>query len=210
MTPPLSVSRSSAQATSRALGSRWADAGHQIIIGERSSGSARRLADQIGQGATVVAPSDAIQAADVVLLAVPWRSIDDVIARTGAVHGALAGKVVIDPTNPVEHGVGRHLLDRGSAAEHIAQRAPGARVVKAFNVHPADRWEAATAQDVVALAGDDDLALDTVGRLVRSVGATPHTVGGLHRARQIEELAGMVIALAFAGIDPRSAVPGVD
>ncbi|MDF2559562.1 MAG: oxidoreductase coenzyme F420-dependent [Microbacterium sp.] len=193
----------------RALGSRWAAAGHQIVIGERSSGSAGRLATQVGKAAATAAPSDAARWADVVLLAVPWADLDDALALAGAADGALSGKVVIDPTNPVAHGDGRHLLEHGSAAENIAVRAPGAHIVKAFNVYPADHWKAATAQDVVALAGDDDVALDTVGRLVRAVGAVPHTVGGLHRARQIEELAGMVIALAFAGIDPRASVPGL-
>jgi hypothetical protein len=81
--------------------------------------------------------------------------------------------------------------------------------VKAFNVYPADQWAAASARDVVVLAGDDEKALETAARLVRDVGATPHSVGGLRRARQLEELAGMVIALAFAGIDPRSSVPGL-
>lgn len=117
---------------------------------------------------------------------------------------AVEAQLIGDDRIPPLHETESDLLSSG-----LDWLAPGARVVKAFNVYPAGRWEAATAHDVVALAGDDDLALDTVGRLVRAVGATPHTVGGLHRARQIEELAGMVIALAFAGIDPRSAVPGI-
>jgi predicted dinucleotide-binding enzyme len=150
---------------------------------------------------------DAVVGADVVLLAVPWAAVDDVLSGVGAGAGGLLAKTVIDPTNPVEHGRGRHLLDTGSAAEHIASRAPGAHVVKAFNVHPAAHWEHARPGDVVTIAGDDPTALDVVRGLVRDVGATPHTLGGLGRARQIEELAATVIALAFGGINPRSAVP---
>lgn len=66
-------------------------------------------------------------------LGVPWSGVDDVLAATSAHDGGLTNVTLIDPINPVEHGIGRHLLARGSVAEYIAARAPGARVVKAFN-----------------------------------------------------------------------------
>jgi predicted dinucleotide-binding enzyme len=59
------------------------------------------------------------------------------------------------------------------------------------------------------MCGDDPRALDVVGSLVRDVGGTPAVLGGLDRVRQLEEVAGFVIGLAFAGVDPRSAVPAV-
>ncbi len=174
------------------------------MIGGRSLVSARDLASDLGHDAAAATLPDTVRGVDVVVLAVPWVAVDDVLAQVG---GSLAGVSVIDPTNPVAHGVGKHLLERGSAAEHIASRALGARVVKAFNVHPASRWDGAGPDDVVTIAGDDPSALADVIRLVRDVGATPHVLGGLDRARQVEELAGTVIALAFAGVNPRSAVP---
>lgn len=64
-------------------------------------------------------------------------------------------------------------------------------------------------QATVAMCGDDPHALDVVGSLVRDVGGVPAVLGGLDRARQLEEAAGFEIGLAFAGIDPRSAVPSV-
>lgn len=134
-------------------------------------------------------------------------SVDDVLGRVDAGGGALSGVTVVDPTNPLTHGVGRHLLETGSAAQHIAAQTPGAHVVKAFNVHPAAVWENVRSDDVVTLAGDHVASLNVVQELVCGVGAIPHILGGLDRARQIEELAGTVIALAFCGIDPRSAVP---
>lgn len=60
----------------------------------------------------------------------------------------------------------------------------------------------------VAMCGDDDAALRVVGELVRDVGGTA-VLGALDRVRQLEEVAGFVIGLSFAGFDPRSAVPGV-
>ncbi|MEU6532485.1 hypothetical protein ABZ869_25230 [Streptomyces sp. NPDC046928] len=59
------------------------------------------------------------------------------------------------------------------------------------------------------MCGDDPAALKVVGDLVRDVGGTPATLGTLDRVRQLEEVAGFVIGLAFAGVDPESAVPVV-
>ncbi|WP_344936386.1 hypothetical protein [Sphaerisporangium flaviroseum] len=61
----------------------------------------------------------------------------------------------------------------------------------------------------VAMCGDDPAALRVVGELVRQVGGVPAVLGSLERARQLEETAGFVIGLAFAGVDPRSAIPHV-
>lgn len=189
----------------QALGSLWAVRGHSVVFGGRSIDNSRPLSFEVGEGTTFTSLVDAAHGADVVLLAIPWAGVDDVLSKVAHV---LDGTTVLDPTNPVEHGVGRHLLPDGSAAEHIAHHIPGAHVVKAFNVHPASYWATATADDVVTLAGDDPAALDHARRLVRETGATPHVLGGLNRARQVEVLAGTIIGLAFAGIDPRRAVPG--
>lgn len=191
----------------RALGTRWAAQGHTIAVGGRSPRKARLLAEELGHGAVASTLPEAVAGADVVVLAVPWAAVDGVLSEVGAGTGGLSDVTVIDPTNPVEHGQGRHLLETGSAAEHIASRALGAHVVKAFNVHPAAHWEHASPEDVVTIAGDDAAALDVVAGLVRDVGATPHTLGDLGRARQIEELAATVIALSLSGVKPRSAVP---
>ena len=61
----------------------------------------------------------------------------------------------------------------------------------------------------MAICGDDPAALRTVSTLVRDVRARPAVLGSLARARQLEEVAGFVIGLAFSGVDPRSAVPHV-
>lgn len=131
------------------------------------------------------------------------------LAATSAHDGGLTNVTLIDPINPVEHGIGRHLLARGSVAEYIAARAPGARVVKAFNT-PSGSVGNRKHHRRSELAGDHPQALATVQRLVHDVDATPHVLGGLDRARQLVEFAAMIIALAFGGVHPRSAVPGSD
>jgi 8-hydroxy-5-deazaflavin:NADPH oxidoreductase len=192
------------------LGTAWTRAGHDVILGGRSPENVKAAAAQIGPAAQAASPREAIADRDAVLLAVAWEGIPDILRAAGAHEGSLAGIPLLDPTNAVEHGVGVLLPPDGrSAAEHIADQAPGAHVVKAFHLFPATQWTDPQEQVTVAIAGDAQPALEIAAHLVRDAGAHPAVVGPLHRARQLEEVAGFVIALAFAGQDPNAAVPHV-
>jgi predicted dinucleotide-binding enzyme len=100
------------------LGSKWSAAGHDVVYGARGgSGDGP-------SGAPVRGIGDALEGADVVVLAVPGAVVPDVVNDHG---GALAGKVVIDAVNRM-----------GGGAEYdsralIADAAPSARYVRAFN-----------------------------------------------------------------------------
>mgnify|MGYP001371617115 CR=1 FL=1 len=197
-----------------ALGGGWARAGHELVIGGRSQAKAQRLADRLGRGVRAVAPREAVTGRDAVLLAVLWDGVDEMLRSAGASEGSLDGTPLIDPTNAVEHGVGVLLTGRDEAmAERIAVLAPGAHVVKAFHLFAAEQWTRAPGQNerpvTVAMCGDDPAALEVVSELVRDVGGVPAVLGSLDRVRQLEEVAGFVIGLAFAGFDPASAVPRV-
>ncbi|WP_371662264.1 NADPH-dependent F420 reductase [Streptomyces sp. NBC_00280] len=197
-----------------ALGEGWARAGHEVVIGGRSQVRAEELAERLGRGVLAVSPREAVVGRDAVLLAVSWDGVEDTLKSVGAADGVLDGTPLIDPTNAVAHGVGTLLAGNGeSMAGRIAGLAPGARVVKAFHLFPADRWTSPPddghSRVTVAMCGDDTTALDVVGELVRDVGGIPATLGALDRVRQLEEVAGFVIGLAFAGFDPNSAVPRV-
>lgn len=192
-----------------ALGACWVRAGHTVTVAGRSADKASDLARRLGSAVRAATPGEAVRAADAVLLAVPWHGIDDVLRETGASQGALAGTVVIDPVNAVRHGVGVLLTDPGlSTASHIAETAPGSLVVKGFHMVPSTQWGTPGAASItVPLCGDDPVALDRAETLVRDTGAVPVVVGGLSRARQLEEAAGLFIALAFSGVEPGSVVP---
>jgi hypothetical protein len=193
-----------------ALGTAWVRAGHELVIGGRSSAKAQALARRLGGATRAGTPRDAVDGRDAVLLAVTWDGVEDVLR--GAGDGTLVGTALIDPTNAVEHGVGVLLAEPGSSgAQRIAELAPGARVVKAFHLFAADQWTAPTDDTpvTVAMCGDDPAALRTVSQLVRDAGGVPAVLGPLALARQLEEVAGFVIGLAFAGVDPRSAIPRV-
>lgn len=212
-----------------ALGTAWAGAGHAVRIGGRSYDNAVAAAARIGGGAEAVRLGEVAAGQDAVLLAVAWQGVPEALRAAGAERGAFDGVPLIDLTNAVEHGVGVLLPEEGrSAAQYVAQWAPGARVVKGFHLFPSAQWAPrrpalhdgpgdgtsggtgdGTGGDTVSvvLAGDDPAALDTVARLVRDVGARPVVLGGLDRARQLEEVAGFVIALALNGTDPNTAIP---
>jgi len=189
-----------------ALGAAWVRAGHEVLVGGRSAEKAADVAAKAG--AAAAAPRDVVRERDAVLVAVLWEGMHDVLRLAGAEDGSLAGTPLIDPTNAVEHGVGELLTPAGrSAAEQIADWAPGANVVKAFHLFPAAQWGAGPTTATVPIVGDDEEALRRTSELVRDAGGQPAVLGALRRARQLEEVAGFVIGLAFSGVDPNSAVP---
>ncbi len=190
----------------RTLGAAWARAGHEVAIAGRSPEKAQALADELG--ARSVPLEDVATGRDAVLVAVPWDASEQVVALAGVPSGT----VLIDPTNAVGHGIGSLLIAPGeSMAERIASAAPGAHVVKAFHTFPFMQWTGPSEgrTPVVVMAGDDPGALKAVGELARDLGGDPVVLGGLDRARQLEEVAGFVIGMAFAGHDPSAAVPAI-
>jgi len=198
-----------------ALGTAWARAGHNLVIAGRSHDNAETLARKLGPSARASAPRAVVIDSAAVLLAVAWAGVPGILRDSAVGEGTMNGIPLIDPTNPVEHGLGVVLTPPGtSAAQQIATSVPGAHVVKAFHLFPAAQWLAPqtatnTSRPTVPLCGDDPAALEVVAGLVRDVGATPAVLGPLHRARQLEEVAGFIIGLAFTGHDPSSTVPRV-
>ena len=120
---------------------------------------------------------------DVVVLAVWYQALDDVLGRYG---DQLTGKTVIDITNPVDPQTYAPLtVEAGSAAQEIAQKAPGAKVVKAFNTTFAGSLVEGQVADQpldVFVASDDDEAKAKVRELAESAGLRVLDAGPLaHR-----------------------------
>ncbi|GGL35666.1 NADPH-dependent F420 reductase [Nocardia jinanensis] len=193
-----------------ALGACWVRAGHQVTLAGRTPEKAAALARRLGGPTRSETAREAVRDANAVLLAVPWDAVGAVVEAAGGAGGSLAGIPIIDPTNPVGHGVGVVLNPPGlSNADRIAGAAPGGRVVKGFHLVPSTQWGSADAATTVLLCGDEPAALQVAETLVRDAGAVPVVVGTLARARQLEEAAGLFIALAFAGVDPRTVAPAL-
>ena len=88
-----------------ALGVSWSKAGHDIVFGVRGANSAntRAAANAVVRGAIAAAVSEAAGSAEIVVLATPWEQTEAAIAAAGG----LAGKTVIDCTNPLAYTNGR-------------------------------------------------------------------------------------------------------
>src|SRR3984885_8626900 len=81
-----------------AIGGLAGKAGHTVEVMSRDAVKARALAEQIGAGATT-GTFGAAPAGDIVLLAVPYSAVLDVVEQYGE---ALAGKILVDITNPID------------------------------------------------------------------------------------------------------------
>jgi len=170
-------------------------AGHSVTVSSKNGESARQLAEETGARAAA-SDREAAEAADVVILAVPYGAVDEVLGDVGA---ALAGKVVIDATNPIKADYSGLATDGTSGAEEIQAKAPGARVVKAFNTafaaRQADPKVAGGLRVDGFVAADDADAKATVLGLVEAIGFNPVDAGGLAMARYLEGMAWLNITL---------------
>ncbi|MET9062505.1 NAD(P)-binding domain-containing protein [Streptomyces antibioticus] len=193
-----------------ALATHWARAGHEVTIGGRDVHKAERLARCIGGGAKPAGLRAAAESGEVVLAALPYGAGADV-ARD--LRTALEGKALLDCSNPV--GPGFRLLTQGgpSAAQQLAAAAPGAHVVKAFNLCHEDVWRMRPPVFdgrplAVPVCGNDETALERVRELVRNVGCEPVTGGGLERAGLLEATAALFIGLWVGeGADAQAIAP---
>lgn len=192
-----------------ALATRWAAAGHEVVVGARTPAKAAALAARIGAGARGGTLREAAEFGEAVLVAVHHGAAREALRAAGAGEGTLAGRVVVDCTNPT--GPPAFTLETGdgpSAARRIADAAPGARVVKAFNLCHVSVWSAVPCPAAgVPLCGDDAEALAVAGRLVRDLGCEPQNGGGLDRAGLLEAVAAFAIGLYAAGGDPAAMFP---
>ncbi|MEO3768732.1 NAD(P)-binding domain-containing protein [Streptomyces sp. B5E4] len=194
-----------------ALATHWVRAGHHLTVGGRDIHKARHLASRLGgdtaAGSLRTAAEDG---QDVVLAALPFGAGARVVRD---LRTALHGKVLLDCSNPVGPGF-RLLTDGGpSAAQQLASAAPGARVVKAFNLCHEDVWRMRPPVFdgrplAVPLCGDDAAALAHVRDLIRDVGCAPVPGGGLERAGLLEATAALFIALWVGeGADAQAIAP---
>lgn len=196
-----------------ALGRAWSTAGHPIVVTGRDPGRAAAAAKQIGTTETSALPGRFAARIDVAVVAIAWDGLEQALRLVGGPEGTLAGKTVVDCTNPADHATGRLLPETGSAAELVARVAAGAHVVKALHLFAGASWPftgEADASPIVAICGDGADPLDRVTSLVADLGARSAVLGGLAAARQVEEAAGFVTRLVAAGANPRWAVPDVD
>ncbi len=172
----------------RGIATRALAGGHAVTLLGTEADKAQALADELSGDVRAGTVGDPL-AGDVVVLAVWYQVVDDVLAKYG---DQLEGKIVVDITNPIDTATFEPLtIEAGSAAQEIAAKAPGARVVKAFNTTFAGtlaEGEVANQPLDVFLASDDEKAKSKVANLVEDGGLRPIDAGPLARAHQLEAL----------------------
>jgi 8-hydroxy-5-deazaflavin:NADPH oxidoreductase len=175
-----------------ALATSITNAGHTVTITARDPEHARAAAER--SGATPASSNvAAAREADLVILAVPYAGATERVADD--IRGEVAGKTVVDVTNPLTPDYSGLATDGTSAAEELQKRLPDAHVVKAFNTIFATN-QAAPSRDIDGyVAADDANAKREVISLVESMGFTALDVGPLVAARHLEGMAFINIGL---------------
>lgn len=187
------------------LGTLFARAGHDVVFSySHSQKKLQKLAREAGPNARAGTPAEAAADADVLLLAVYWTRVGDVLAQAGR----LSGKTVVSCTLPMSKD-DSHLVvgHTKSGAETLAARIRKAHVVCAFSTAPSEvlfsvfeRRKRRTRPDLV-YCGDNKAAKKKAATLIRDVGFNPVDVGSLSIARYVEPCSLMLAEIAYNGSD---------
>jgi len=174
------------------LAANFAADGLDFLLAGRDQEAAAKIASDLDGHAEVVSVDEAVDRAGVLVFAVWLDAFEQLIGHYG---DRLAGKVIVDPTNPVgPDGAGGYkkvIGEQQSSGQILARLLPtGTRLVKAFGTLSAPTLSAAARREperaVQFYAADDAAAGDLVAELIRADGYEPVRVGGLDQSIRIE------------------------
>ena len=185
------------------LGTLFARAGHDVVFSyARSQRKLERLARAAGPRARAGTPAEAAAASDVLLLAVHWSRMTDVLERAGR----LDGRIVVSCSLPMNaDDTGLVVAHTSSGAEVLAKRLRGARFVAAFGTVPSEvlfdvfARRRRAARPSLVYCGDERIAKRAAVRLIRDVGFEPVDAGPLEIARHVEPFTLLIARLAYEG-----------
>ncbi len=184
----------------RGISTRLLEGGNKITLVGHTPGKAEALVEELkaaekSVGSILVANEETLPG-EFVFLAVPYPAAAGLVEHY---HDELDGKILVDITNPIDYQSMQSLVKDGSAAEELARLAPvTTRVVKAFNTVFAKTLATGQVQGMpldVFIAADDDDAKLKVMQLVESGRLRGIDVGPLVRARQLEALGILNVAM---------------
>jgi predicted dinucleotide-binding enzyme len=179
----------------QSLGLGFAGRGHEVVMGTRdpSGDKVREWAAKAGGRARAGTFAEAAAFGEIVVLATAWSGTDNALQLAGAEN--LAGKVVIDVTNPLDFATGAPRLALGytdSGGEQVQRWLAGAKVVKAFNIITAGEMvdpDFPCGPPTMFMCGNDDGAKHTVAGICSDFGWEIVEIGGIDGARLLEPLA---------------------
>lgn len=179
----------------RALGNGFIALGFQVKMGAREANNAKAAewAEKAGQNASAGTFADAAAFGDIIVLATLWTATERVLQLAGADN--LNGKILIDTTNPLDFSGGAPKLAVGhtdSGGEQVQRWAPGARVVKCWNIvgNPhMFRPDFPGGPPDMFIAGNDEEAKKTVSEIVKAFGWPVADMGNIEASRLLEPFA---------------------
>jgi predicted dinucleotide-binding enzyme len=175
------------------------------IANSRGPQTLQSLVDELGPRIKAVELKEAAQA-DLVFVAVNWNRLHSALKDLGPWNG----RILVDANNAVEAPSLRPIDVGGRASNQVvAELAPGARVVKAFNHLAAAALEAdpkvAGGRRVLFLSGQDADAKKTVSELIARLGFTPIDLGGVNEGRLVQFPGGPMAILNLVNLDEPAA-----
>ncbi|WP_027862997.1 NADPH-dependent F420 reductase [Marmoricola sp. URHB0036] len=174
------------------IGTRAVKHGHSVELLSRNTAKAQALADEIG---ATVGTFGERPAGDIVIVAVLYDGVVDAVTTYGE---ALAGKILVDISNPFNADADG-LVTPSSAAQEIADVAPdSAHVVKALNTIFGHVLAKGTPLDAF-IAGDSAEAKATLAAFLDSLELRTFDTGGLGAASILESAALLLMGLARNG-----------
>jgi len=173
------------------LAARLAEHGHQVTLAEVRPGSSTVAAALTRSDKLTAAPlGDALADAEIVFVAIPFGAVVDLLGPLAAV---LAGKILVDCTNPVGPGLSHGLKSERSGSEAIQALLEETHVTKAFSIYGYENFENPEFEGVgvrpaMLFCGDDAGAKSTLSGLIDACGFEPVDVGGLVQALHLEHM----------------------
>ena len=185
------------------LGTIFARAGHDVVFSyARTEQKLKQLAWEAKGKARAGTPGEAARGSDVLLLAVHWSRVDDVLRQAGDV----SGKVMISCSLPMnEDDSDLVVAHTSSGAEDLARKVPKAQVVSAFGTVPSEvlfdvfKARRKTTKPSMLYCGDDAKSKKIAAKLIRDVGFDPVDAGPLRMARNTEPFTLLIAQLAYEG-----------
>jgi predicted dinucleotide-binding enzyme len=185
------------------LGTILARAGHDVIFSySHDERKLMKLARDAHGSARAGTPAEAVRGSDVLLLAVHWSRVGDVLKQAGP----LGRKVVVSCSLPMNDDdtalVAGH---RSSGAEELAKKVRPASLVAAFSTVPSEvlfsvfKTRRRARRPNLVYCGNSQRANRIAARLIRDVGFDPVDVGRLDVARYIEPFSLLMAQVAYEG-----------
>lgn len=174
--------------------------GHEVIVASDNPASESvRKALESCPGFKVQSVQAAIDAADVVLLAIPFKANETTLP---GLH--FHGKTLVDCTNPVGPGISHGLNSERSGSERVQELAPDAHVVKAFSIYGFENFAdsafpAYSVLPAMLIAGNDATAKQQVTALATDLGFEAVDTGALSQALHLEHMTLLWVKMVRAG-----------